>query len=106
MKELIDVLATTQMKIVVILLAIDVVLGIIGALVRKDFAFRKLGNFTKGPVLGYIFGLGVLGLVGAAIPRLAIIVLVAAVLVVIALLGSIVRNLGRIGVPLPGFLKK
>lgn len=106
MKELIDVLATTQMKLVVILLAIDVVLGIIGALVRKDFAFRKLGNFAKGPVLGYIFGLGVLGLVGAAIPGLAIIVPVAAVLVVIALLGSIVRNLGRIGVPLPGILKK
>lgn len=106
MEELIALFATTYVKIIVVLILIDVVLGILGALVRKDFVLRKLGNFMKTPILGYVLGFVVVELVGQAVPALAFIVPAALVLVGISLLASIIRNLGRIGVPLPGILKK
>jgi len=106
MEEIIALFATTYIKIIVVLILVDVVLGIIGALVRRNFVFRKLGNFMKTPILGYVLGFVVVELVGQAVPALAFIVPVALVLAGISLLASIIRNLGIIGLPLPGILKK
>jgi len=106
MTEITLLFATQQMQWIVILLAIDVLLGIIAALVKKEFVFGKLCNFMKGPVLAYVLGFAVIELAGAAIPSLAFIVPVVFVLVVIALLASIFGNLGKLGLPLPGTLKK
>lgn len=106
MENLIALFATSQMQWIVILLMVDVVLGIIGAIVKRDFLFGKLANFMKGPVLGYVLGFAVIQIVGQALPSLAFIVLAAFVLVIIALLASIIGNLGRIGLPLPGSLRK
>ena len=106
MTEITLLFATQQMQWIVILLAIDVLLGIIAALVKKEFVFGKLCNFMKGPVLAYVLGFAVIELVGAAISSLAFIVPVVFVLVVIALLASIFGNLGKLGLPLPGTLKK
>ena len=106
MENLIDLFTTSQMQWIVILLMIDVVLGIIGAVIKRDFLFRKLANFMKGPVLGYVLGFAVIQIVGQALPSLAFVVPVAFVLVMIALLASIIGNLGRIGLPLPRSLRK
>ena len=106
MSELIALFGTTQMQWIVILLAVDVVLGIIATIIKKEFAFSKLGNFMKGPVLGYVLGFGVIEIVGQALPKLALIVPTVFILVVIALLTSILKNLGRFGLPLPAVLKK
>ncbi len=106
MKELIALFGTTQMQWLVILIAVDVILGIIAALVKKEFAFGKLCNFMKGPVLAYIFGFAVIEIAGQALPRLALIVPTVFVLLVIALLVSIIRNLGKLGLPLPAILRK
>lgn len=106
MEEVIALFATTQVKWIMILIGIDVILGIIGALIKKDFVFRKLANFMKGPVLGYILGLVVLGLVALAVPSLGFVVTVAFVLIVITLVASIIGNLGKWGLPLPKWLKK
>ena len=106
MSDIIALFGTLQMQIIVILIAVDVVLGIIAALVKKDFLFGKLANFIKGPILAYVLGFAVIEMVGQALPRLAFIVPVAFVLIVIALLASILKNLGRFGLPLPGILKK
>ncbi|TET84873.1 MAG: hypothetical protein E3J36_00240 [Candidatus Nealsonbacteria bacterium] len=106
---MVDVLAlfnTPQMQWIVILLGIDVILGIIAALVKKEFVFGKLCNFMKGPVLAYVFGFAVIELVGNALPSLAFIVPAVFVLVLIALLASVFGNLGKLGLPLPGTLKK
>ena len=89
-----------------ILIAIDVVLGVIGALIKKDFVFSKLANFMKEPILAYVLGFAVIELVGQALPQLALVVPVAFVLVVITLVASIIGNLGRWGIPLPKCLKK
>jgi len=48
----------------------------------------------------------VIEMVGQALPKLALIVPVVFVLIVIALLASILKNLGRFGLPLPGILRK
>lgn len=106
MVDILALFATPQMQWIVILLGIDVVVGIIAALVKKEFVFGKLCNFMKGPVLAYVFGFAVIALVGIALPSLDFIVPVVFVLVVIALLASIFGNLGKLGLPLPGTLKK
>lgn len=106
MPDIIALFGTLQMQWIVILLGVDVILGIIAALLKKEFAFGKLCNFMKGPVLGYVLGFAVIEMVGAALPSLAFIVPVVFILVVIALLASIFGNLGRLGLPLPGTLKK
>jgi len=104
--DIIALFGTTQMQWIVILVAVDVVLGIIAALVKKEFAFGKLCNFMEEPVLGYVFGFAVIEMVGQALPKLALIVPVVLVLIVIALLASILKNLGRFGLPLPAILKR
>ena len=108
MSELIALFGTLQMQVIVIMIAADVVLGIIAALVKKDLLWGKVADFMKGPILAYVLGFAVLEMVEQALPGLAYgyIVLVAFILIVIALLISILKNLGRLGLPLPGILKK
>jgi len=106
MEDIIALFATLQMQIIVILLIIDVLLGIIAALVRKEFVFAKLGNFMKVPVLAYVLGFAVIEMVGLSLPSLAFFVPTVFILVVITLLASIVGNLGKLGLPIPTALRK
>jgi len=106
MPQLIALFRTTQIQWIVILIAIDVVLGIIAALMKKDFRLGKLANFMVKPVLGYVLGFAVLEMVASALPSLAFVVMVAFVLIVLALVGSILNNLGKMGLGLPAYLKK
>lgn len=106
MEDIIALFATQQMQIIVILLLIDVLLGIIAALARKEFVFAKLGNFMRGPVLAYVLGFAVIEVVGLSLPSLAFFVPTVFILVVIALLASIVGNLGKLGLPVPAALRK
>ena len=104
--DIVALFGTLQMQIIVIMIAVDVALGIIASIVKKNLLLGKLANFMKGPILAYVLGFAVLEMIGQALPKLAYIVLVAFVLIVIALLVSILKNLGRLGLPLPGILKK
>lgn len=106
MSELVALFGTIQMQVIVIMIAVDVVLGIIVAIVKKGLLLGKLADFMKGPILAYVLGFAVLEMVGQALPKLAYIVLVAFVLIVITLLASILKNSGRLGLPLPGILRK
>ena len=106
MSELIALFGTLQMQVIVIMIAVDVVLGIIASIVKKDFLLGKLSDFMKGPILAYVLGFAVLEMVGLALSKLAYVVLGAFVLIVIALLASILKNLGKIGLPLPSILRK
>ena len=98
--------ANSQMQTIVILIAIDVVLGIIASLVKKEFVLGKVGNFVKGPVLGYVFGFTVLKLALGAFPSLSMVGTLAYVLVIAALIGSLLNNLAKFGLPVPKMLKK
>lgn len=102
----VELFGTFQIQIIVGLIALDVVLAVLAALLKKEFSFRKLGNFMHGPVLGYVFGFAVIEFVGQALPAFSLIVQVVFYIVVIALAASILRNLGRFGLPLPEFFTR
>jgi phage-related holin len=104
--DLIVYLGTWQIQVITTLLAIDVLLGIIAALIRKEFVWGKLANFMKVPVLAYIFGFAIIEIEAVALPTLNFIVIVSFVIIVIVLLASIFKNLAKIGIPVPNHFKK
>ena len=94
------------MQVIVYLIAFDVLLGIIAALVKKDFVWNKLANFMKGAVLHYVFGFAVVEIIGETFPNLNFIVMVSFLIIVIVMMASIFRNLSKIGIPVPNGLTK
>lgn len=106
MSNLFDALATNQVQIIVFLVGIDVVLGLIAAFMKKDFVLGKVAGFMEKGVLFYVFGFAVLTAVGQAFPSLAIAVTVAYWLIILALVGSILDNLGKMGLSIPKILRK
>lgn len=104
--DILDLFANSQMKWIVILIAIDFALAVIAAIIKNDFSFAKLGNVMKIPVLGYILGFAVIESVGISLPSINYVVSVVFILIVVALLASIIGNIGKLGVPVPKSLKK
>ncbi|MFH1780934.1 MAG: phage holin family protein [Candidatus Nealsonbacteria bacterium] len=102
----IEILASNQMQMIVILIGVDAVLGIIAALIKKDFVLGKVAGFMKRGVLVYVFGFAVLSAIGEVLPSLSIIVTAAYWLIILALIGSVLDNLGKIGIPMPKMLRK
>lgn len=97
---------TWQMQVIATLIVIDVILGIIAALIKREFVWGKLAKFMKGPVLAYVFGFAIVEIVGKALPSLRFVVPSAFVLIIIVLLASIFRNLAKLGIPVPDNLRK
>jgi len=106
MTELIALFGTSQIQWIVTLIAVDVVLGIIAALMKGDFRLGKLAKFMKTPVLGYVLGFAVLEMVAQALPSLILFVQTAYILIVLGLVSSILTNLAKMGLPLPAYLKR
>ena len=105
MPTLTDVLAGNFIQYIVILIGIDVILGLVGAVMKKEFRFGKVAGFMHKGIIGYVFAFAVIALVGQAIPSLGFIVPIVFVLVAVALLASIFRNLNKMGIALPGSAK-
>lgn len=106
MSDLINLFANSQTQWILILIVVDLALGIIGALIKKDFVLGKMAGFMKKGVVAYIFGFAVLNLTGQALPSLSVVVNVAYLLIILALVGSILGNLKKIGLPIPKILGK
>jgi len=87
---------------IVYLIVVDVILGISAAIVKKEFRLGKVAKFMGVPVLGYVFGYVVLAnILGASFLTSAIFYLI-----ILALVGSILNNLGRLGIKIPDWLRK
>ncbi len=106
MAQLFALFGTTQVQWIVTLIAIDVVLGIAAALAKKNFCLGKLANFMIKPILGYVLGFAVLEIVASVLPALVMVTTVAYFLILLALIGSILSNLAKFGLPIPAYLKK
>lgn len=106
MGELETVLATSQIQNIVYLIMADLVLGIIAALMKKEFVLGKLGGFMKRGVIKYVLGFAILSMVGSVLPSLSIMVTISYFLILLSLLGSILDNLGKLGLPIPRILRK
>jgi len=88
MQELIALFGTSQIRWIVLLITVDLVLGIVAAILKKDFRLGKLAKFMVKPVLGYVLGFAVLEMVALALPSLALIVSLAFILVVLVWLAQ------------------
>ena len=102
----IEILANNQIQMIVILIGVDVVLGIIASLMKKEFVLGRVAGFMKKGVLVYVFGFAVISTVGEVIPSLAMVVTLAYWLIILALAASILDNLGKLGLPIPKILRK
>lgn len=106
MPDLIILFAQPQIKWIFVLIGIDWLLGLVASLMKKDFRLGKVANFMLKSVLGYVWGFAVLEMVALAMPNFEMWVRVAYILIVLALIGSILDNLGKLGAPIPALLKK
>src|SRR3989344_927301 len=97
--DVLTILAAPQIQNIVVLIGIDIVVGILAALKNKEFVLGKLGGFMKKGIVAYVLGLGILMVVAEALPSLSLVVTVAYFLVILALIGSILDNLGKLGLP-------
>ena len=106
MSNLSALLGPSGIQWILVLISIDVVLGIAAALLKKDFRLGKVASFMVKPVLGYVFGFTVLTMLVQSLPSLEIMVVVAYFLILLALIGSILNNLGKLGISFPVSLRK
>lgn len=98
----VDFFAMSEIRIITMLIGVDVIVGILGAIVKKEFRFGKLGKFMHAGVLPYVFGFVVLKMVTESFPSLGFALPFAYVLIILTLVGSLIRNLHKLGLPLPG----
>lgn len=97
---------TNFMRWIVLLIMADWALGVVASLVRRTFRLGMLAHYLHDAVLPYVFVFAVVNIVGKANPDLGFIVPVSFVLIAATLIGSVVGNLGRLGLPVPKFLRK
>lgn len=98
---------TLEMRVIAILIAVDVVLGISAAIASKKFNFNQLATFMATGVLPYLFGFAVVKLIAVGFGYYGqIAATVVFVVIVLNLLGSIISNLATLGVNMPPIFKK
>ncbi len=106
MVDFVNLFANSWVRTIVILILVDLVLGIIAAFIKKDFVIGKVAGFMKTGFIKYVFGFVIVEIVAEALPSFAMIITVAYWLIVVALFGSILNNLGKMGLPMPKILRK
>lgn len=106
MQSIVSLFATSQIQWIFTLIIVDVFLGVIAAFMKKDFRLGKVAGFMKRGVLKYILGFVILEIVTLALPSLSWMVSIAYILVILALVASMLDNLGKMGLPVPVWLRK
>lgn len=106
MADFVNLFANPWVRTIVILILVDLVLGIIAAFLKKNFVIGKIAGFVKTGFIKYVFGFAIVEIVAEALPSFAMIVTVVYWFIVVALFGSILDNLGKMGLPMPKILRK
>jgi len=105
--DFVTAFGTFQMKLMAILLAADIILGMAAALAQKTFNFNKVAAFMKNGVIPYLLGFAVVQLVVTEIGFYGtIVIFIVFVVIAINILASIIANLASLGVNMPLVLKK
>lgn len=105
--DFVTAFSTFQMRILAILLAVDIIIGMAAALAQKTFNFNKVAAFMKNGVIPYLLGFAVVQLVITGIGfYAAIITFIVFVIVAMNILASIIANLASLGVSMPSVIKK
>lgn len=100
-------LGTMEIRILAILIAVDVILGVGAAIASKKFNFNLIATFMATGVLPYLFGFAVVELIAPSFGSYSQIVLIVVfVVIVLKLIGSIISNLANLGVNMPSIFKR
>ena len=97
----IDLVGGLKLKTILVLIAADLLLGIILAFKNKEFSFQKLANFLMTDVFYYMGGYFVVGILGTIMPEFVQIVNVAAAAIVVTLTSFVLEKLKKLGLPIP-----
>lgn len=107
MTEFATAFGTWQIRSIALLIVVDVIFGIAGAIAAKKFNFNQLAAFMAKGVLPYLFGFAVVKIIAAGFGTYGkIATTLVFVAIVLNLLGSIISNLATLGVNMPPILKK
>ncbi|KKU09591.1 MAG: hypothetical protein A2113_04355 [Candidatus Woykebacteria bacterium GWA1_44_8] len=106
MTELEGLFTSTQMIIIIWLVVIEVVVAIVGHIVKGTFNFHELANFLRDCVLPYIIGFAVVEYVGQVLTPFDFLTQVAFVFITLTLLAGVWRALGKFGVPVPKIVSR
>ena len=87
---------------ILILIAVDFLLGVIVAIKNGAFKLSKIGSFLNTSVLYYLGGYLLLGVAGTAEPGIGTGLIISAFALLDAtMLGSIFEKVGKLGIPVP-----
>lgn len=101
-----ELFATDYVRWIVYLLLADWTLGILCALAQNKFKLHLLAHYLHDAVLPFLFMFVVVEAVAAAQLGLNWLVPLTFVLIAASLVGNILANLGKLGLPVPKQLKK
>lgn len=104
--DMFSLFQTDFMRWIVILIMVDWVLGVVAALVKDTFRLHQLAHYLHDAVLPYVFVFAVIEIVALAQPDFSFIVPVSFAIIAANLIGNILANLHRLGVPMPEILRK
>lgn len=101
-----DLFTNDLMRWVALLIVVDWVLGVVAAVAKNEFKLHMVAYYLGDAVLPYVFGFALVQLLASAHPDLQLIVPVTFIAIAMTLLGNILANLGKLGLPVPKFCKK
>lgn len=101
-----DLFATSYVRWIVYLLLADWMLGLLVALAKNKFKLHLCAHYLHDGVLPYLFVFVVISAVASAQTGLNWLVPLTFVLIAATLVGNILANLGKLGLPVPSQLKK
>ena len=99
-------LANDQVRLILALIAADVLLGIAASIRAGQFQLSRLGAFLGSKVVPYLLGYAGVRLVAEVMPEWAPYSTAVWLVVVAALVGDLTANLQQLGLPLPPALSK
>jgi hypothetical protein len=100
------VLANDQVRLILALIAADVMLGIAASIRSGQFQLSRLGAFLGSKVVPYLLGYGAVRMVAEVMPEWQPYSTAVWLVVVAALVGDLTANLQQLGLPVPPALGK
>jgi hypothetical protein len=100
------ILANDQVRLILILVAADVLLGISASIKTKSFQLCRLGDFLGNKIIPYLLGYAAVRAVVTVMPDWESYGTGVWLIIVVALLGDVAGNLDAIGFPLPPAFQK
>jgi hypothetical protein len=104
--QFVDLVNGYKLSTLAILILVNLILGLVLAVTRKDITLSAVGGFVKTRVIPFVLGYLTVGIVATVDDGLEVSVPVVWGFIVASLVGIIMINLKELGLPLPDILAK